>query len=167
PGIQLIDQIGVLTSAQSPARVEGSRNVPRDASRRHQDGIEADIVDPLVRDPRQISLGGRNDARALAIGDRPGGIIEMLARLDLDEDEEMPAACDDIDLADRALPAARQDAKTFGDEKCRRPALGREPQPKSDLPLWARAFRCPRPKTRRIAVRIHRCLSFASASARW
>ena len=65
-----------------------------------------------------------NNAPALTVGDRPGRFIAILPRLDLDEDEQAPAPCDDIDLADRALPAARQDAKALDDEQKRRPALG-------------------------------------------
>ena len=79
----------------------------------------------LVVDPAGDLLGqGGNDTLLLAPSDRFRRVGEPLARLDLDEHQQASAAGDDVDFADRALPTPRQDAKAFGDEKRRRPALG-------------------------------------------
>ena len=75
------------------------------------------------------------------VGDRPGGIVEVLARLDLDEDQQAAPAGDDVDLADRAAPAPRQDAKALGDEKGRRPAFRRNAGAERDLALGPRRWR--------------------------
>ena len=64
----------------------------RDAARRHQHGIEANVADSIVGIPRQPRLGGGDDADALSVSDRPGGIIERLARLDLDEHQQVGGA---------------------------------------------------------------------------
>ena len=89
-----------------------------------QDGIKTDIADAVISISREPSLCSGDDTQTLAIGDRPGGVVQLVTRLDLDEYQQRPASCDDIDLADRAAPTPRQDAKAFGDEKRRRPALG-------------------------------------------
>src|SRR5215510_3336377 len=104
--------------------VERRGDMPRNAARRHQHGIETDIADAIIGVSRQPRLGGGGDAQALAIGDRPRGVVQCFAGLDLDEHQQASAAGDDVDFADRALPTPRQDAKAFGDEKRRRPALG-------------------------------------------
>jgi len=53
----------------------------RNPARRHQHCIEADIADAIIGELRQPRLGGRDNAPALAFRDRPGGVIESLARL--------------------------------------------------------------------------------------
>src|SRR5262249_4342738 len=112
----------------------------RNPARRHQHCVEADIADAIVWIMREPHLGGADDARALALGHRPGGIIERLTRLDLDEHQEMPPPRDDVDLAERTAPAPRQDAKAFGDEKRRCSALGRNAGAKRDHALRARRW---------------------------
>ena len=99
----------------------------RNTSWRHQYGIEADVTNALIRVTCKPSLGRRNYASALAFRDGPSRVIEVGTRLDLDENEEPASARDDVDFPDWALPSPRQDAKALGDEKCRRPALGRNP----------------------------------------
>src|SRR5262249_62357164 len=106
-------------------------------ARRHQHRVEADIADAIIGIMREPHLGGADDARALPVGHRPGGVIERLARLDLDEYQEMPPSGDDVDLAERTAPAPRQDAKALGDEERRRPALGRDAGAKRDHALRA------------------------------
>src|SRR6516164_9375123 len=108
----------------SATGVESRGDMMRNTARRHQHGIEADIADAIIGVSRQPRLGGGGDAQALAISDRPCGVVQSLAGLDLDEHQQASAAGDDVDFADRALPTPRQDAKAFGDEKRRRPALG-------------------------------------------
>ena len=93
-----------------------------------------------VRVVREPDLGGGRDALALALGHRPGGIVEVLARLDLDEDQQRAAAGDDVDLADRAAPAPRQDAKALGDQKSGGAALRRNAGSERNLALRAGSF---------------------------
>src|ERR1700746_2556505 len=108
----------------SAAGVESRGDMTRNTAWRHQHGIEADIADAVIAVSREPRLGGGGDAQALAIGDGPCGVVQSFARLDLDEHQQAAAASDDVDFADWAPPAPRQDAKAFGDEKRRRPALG-------------------------------------------
>src|SRR5262249_56455745 len=122
------------------ARVERRGDVAGNAARRHQHGVEADIANAGIGIAREPGLGGADDARALAIGHRPGGVIERVARLDLDEYEQRAAARDDVDLAERAPPAPRQDAKALGDQERRRATLGRDAGAERDLPLRTRAL---------------------------
>src|SRR2546430_1754821 len=107
----------MLFAAQpSSACVERRRDMVRNAPRRDQHGVEPDIANAIVGMASKPGIGGGNNAPALTFGDRPRRIVAILSCLDLDEDEEASAPCDDIDLADRALPAACQDAKALGDE---------------------------------------------------
>src|SRR5262249_5712110 len=106
------------------AGVEGRGDMAWNPARRHQDGVETDIADVVISISRQPCFGGGDDAQALAVGDRPSGIVQSFARLHLHEDQQAPASRDDIDFADRAPPAPRHDAKAFGDQKRSRPAFG-------------------------------------------
>ena len=56
-----------------------------------------------------------------------GGVVERVARLHLDEHQHAAAARDDVDLADRAAEAPRDDAIALGDEIGRGAAFRREP----------------------------------------
>jgi hypothetical protein len=67
-------------------------------------------------------------------------IVQVRARLDLDEDQQAAAAGDDVDLAHRAAPAPRQDAKALGDEKGGRPAFRRNAGAERDLALGTGSF---------------------------
>jgi hypothetical protein len=96
----------------------------RHSSGGNQHCIETNVANTIVRILRKPSLGCRNDAGALSLGHRPGGIVLLLASLDLDEDQQASASGDDVDFSDRASPAARKNAKSLGDEKGRRSALG-------------------------------------------
>src|SRR5262249_7802330 len=117
--------------------VECRRDVSWDPPRRHQHGVEADVLDTRIGKPREPCLGCGNDAGALTVGDRPGRIIEVLARLYFDEDQERTPARDDVDLAHAAAPAPRQDAKPLGQEKRRRAALRRDAGAERDLAFGA------------------------------
>src|SRR5215471_21744253 len=108
----------------SAAGVKRRGDMTRNTAGRHQHGIEANIADAVIGVLREPDLGGGGDAQPLAIRDRPCGVVQSVAGLDLDEHQQAAAAGDDVDFADRAPPATRQDAKAFGDEKRRRPALG-------------------------------------------
>src|SRR5258708_9768394 len=83
-------------------------------------------------------LGGGGDAGSLPVGDRRGRLLEIVPRVLLDENQEMPAARDDVDLADRAAPAPRQDAESLGDEIGGGAAFSRNSQAKRDLALRLR-----------------------------
>ena len=87
---------------------------------------------------RQPGFGGADNARALAFRDRPRGVVKTLARLDLDEHEQMTPPGNDVDLAEPAPEAARENAEALRDQKGRRPAFGREAEPEGDLPLGVR-----------------------------
>ena len=96
-----------------------------------------------------------------------GRVVERRARLDLDEDQQRARrARDDVDLAERALPAPRQDAIALGDQTGGGAALRRKAEAEGgDLPLRPRL----RPRLGRAAGRYARAIavaSFASASAR-
>src|SRR5919197_4975565 len=131
----------------SAAGVESREDMARNTPRRHQHRIETDIADTRVGESRQPSLSGCDDAQALAISDRPSGVVQLFACLDLDEQQQASAARDNVDFADRALPPPRQDAEAFGDEERRRPAFGRNTGAKCDLTLGAGSLdrTCARP----------------------
>src|SRR4051812_16768848 len=76
----------------SATGVERRSDMARNAAGRHQHCIEPHVADAGVGIVREPHLGGGRDALALARGDRPGGIVQLLARLDLDEDQQGAAA---------------------------------------------------------------------------
>jgi len=81
-----------------------------------QHDIEAYVAARIPRMARQPEFGGGDDAALLALADRLGGILELLARLDLDEDEDAAPPRHDVDLADGGFEPAEQDAVALGDE---------------------------------------------------
>src|SRR6266700_5923059 len=100
-------------TASAAASVESRGDMTRNTARRHQHGIEADIADAIIGVSRQPRLGGGGDAQALAIGDRPCGVVQLVSGLDLDAHQQASAAGDDVDFADRAPPTPRQDAEAL------------------------------------------------------
>ena len=76
------------------------RRADAPAGGRDQHDIEAHVAARIVRMAREPELGSGDDAALLALADRLGGIGELLARLDLDEDEYAPEPRPDDDLAD-------------------------------------------------------------------
>src|SRR5207253_4433051 len=94
----------------SAARVKSRRDMPRKTPRGDQDGIKTDIADAVISISCEPSLGSGGNAQTLAIGDRPGGVVQSVTRLDLDEYQQGSASRDDVDFADRAAPTPRQDA---------------------------------------------------------
>ena len=105
--------------------------------------------------------------RLRALGHRFRRVVDALARLDLDEDERVAAPGDDVDLAERRLPAPRRDAVALGDEEHGRAAL------RGEAELECRDAFLPRsaPGIGRLnPLRHDPCFpsaSLASASARW
>src|SRR5262249_60732927 len=73
------------------AGVEGRGDMAWNPARRHQDGVETNIADVIMSISRQPCFGGGDDAQALAVGDRPGGIGQCFARLALDDGPSAPA----------------------------------------------------------------------------
>ena len=142
PGRSLLCEIarGLRSPPSSSRRIERCGNVARDAAWSDQHGIEPDVANALRRVARQPGLGGADDSAALTLGHGPGGIIEGLPRLDLDKHQEAAASRHDVDLAERAFPAARQDAKALGDEIGRCPTLGRDAGAEGDDPVFIPAF---------------------------
>src|SRR3954468_18380860 len=67
------------------AGVERRRDMARNPPGRHQHCIEAHVADAGVGVVREPHLRGGRHPLALARGYRPGGIVQVLARLDLDE----------------------------------------------------------------------------------
>src|SRR5262249_52480503 len=103
-----------------------------------QHGIEADILNARVGISGEPGFGGRDDAAALALGHRPGGIVELVAGLDLDEHKEMASARHDVDLTDWTAEAPCQDAEALGNEERCRAALGRNADAEGNLTLGPR-----------------------------
>src|SRR5438477_9377263 len=110
-------------------------------SGRDQHGVEADVLNARVGMIGKPSFSRRDDACALALGHRPGGVVEALARLDLDEHQEMAPAGHDVDLANRAAEAPGQNAEALGDQERGCTALSRDAEAERDLTLGLRRTR--------------------------
>jgi hypothetical protein len=103
--------------------------------RRNQHGVEADVLYGTVGMGGEPRLGGGDDARALAVGDRPSGIVKVFARLHLDKNQQLAASRVDVDLADRRAETPRQNSESLGDEKGGGAAFGRNAGAEGDLTL--------------------------------
>src|SRR5262245_447244 len=112
--------------------------MPRNPSRRDQHGVEADVLYGINRIGGKPRLRGCDNARPLTVGDRPGRVVELLARFNLDEDQELAPACHDVDLADRRAVAPREDAEALGDEESSRTAFRGYTGAERDLPFRLR-----------------------------
>lgn len=82
----------------------------------HQDDIEADIVTGEPRPTLQKRLGRPSDSLALMRAEGIGRVVGSTASFDLDDKKKPSPFRDDVDLADRASEAPRQDAKPFAAE---------------------------------------------------
>jgi hypothetical protein len=80
-------------------------------------------------------LGRVDDARLLAGGHGFRSGVEACARFHLDEHENAQPTRDDVDLAQRRLETARENAIALGEEKGRRPALRRQAEAQRRLPF--------------------------------
>ncbi len=121
--------------AHSHRGVERGRKMHRQAARRDQHDVEAHVARRVVRMAGEPELRGGDDALLLAPADRFRGIGELLARLDLDEHQHAAPPRHDVDLADRRLEAAREDAIALGDEIGGGAALGRQAEAEREAPL--------------------------------
>jgi hypothetical protein len=61
--------------------------VARQFAGRHQDRVEADIAETVAAVGGEPGFRRRGDALLLSWRDRPRGVVELRARLDLDEDQ--------------------------------------------------------------------------------
>jgi hypothetical protein len=71
-------------------------------------------------------LRGPDDAPPLLGGQRPGGILQCLAPLHLDEGEPPALERHQVDLADRGLVAPRHDCVALEAKQERRDRLGEQ-----------------------------------------
>ena len=92
--------------------------------RHDQDGVEAQVLNVGLRIIREPDFRRGCDAPLRARRDRLRGVVERGARFHFDEDQRLAAAGDDVDLAERAFQAPRQNAIALGDELCGGAALG-------------------------------------------
>jgi hypothetical protein len=84
----------------------------RQAQRRHQHQVESEVETGEVGSLEQKGFGCANDPPSLARRQRRRRGGELSPRLDLDDREHLAAARQNVDLAGRTAPAARQDMPT-------------------------------------------------------
>jgi hypothetical protein len=75
-------------------------------------------------------FGGADDPAFVAFGHRLHSIVGVLARLDLDENQNTAAAGDDVDFAEWRFPAPGKDAIGLGYQKQRCATFRRKPEAK-------------------------------------
>src|SRR5579883_2167046 len=88
-------------------RIEGIDDMARNLARRHQHDVETDKAVNVVGMPGQPEFRRGDDTSPGAFGDRFGSGIQPVTRLDFDENKLAPPARDNVDFADRSLPAPR------------------------------------------------------------
>ena len=84
---------------------------------RDQDCVETAITDRLIGICSEPDFGCCGNSAALPLMDRLGGILEADTRFYFHEDQKMAPARDDVDLAEGASPATRQNSEPLGDQK--------------------------------------------------
>src|SRR5690606_2918715 len=97
---------GTVRSARAP----GVAQVARQAPGAHRDQVETQGEAGEVGTAQQEQLGGAHGALALALAERGERLLEIGARLDLDEGEQTAAPGDQVDLAERSAKAPGEDA---------------------------------------------------------
>jgi hypothetical protein len=107
---------------------------------------------------------GGGDSAALPLIDRLGGILKGRARFYFHKDQKMAPARDDVDFANRAAPATRQDAESFGNQKGGSAALRRNPEVECGLTFRPRSER--RRRIGAVTYRHSPC-SLVRINARW
>jgi hypothetical protein len=116
--------------ARLTAGIERVGQMPGHFPGRYQNDVKADEALGVGRMPRKPELGGAKDASSAAFGHRHGGIVGVIARLDLDEDERFPSP-HNIDFAERSFEAARRDPVPFSHERHGGAALRGKAKPES------------------------------------
>jgi len=96
----------------------------RNLARRHQDCIETDITNHVVRICREPYFGSGSNPPALPLADRFCGLIETGAGFHFGEDQKVAAAGDDIDFAKRASPPPSENAESLCDQESGGAAFG-------------------------------------------
>src|SRR5271163_1794223 len=81
----------------------------RQAQRRHEHQVESEVETGEVGSLEQKGFGGAGNPPSLARRQRRRRGGELSSRLDLDDREHLAAARQNVDLAGRTAPAARQD----------------------------------------------------------
>ena len=79
--------------------------MPGPMPRRDQDRVETDVARDVMRICREPGFRCGNDPPLLSWGDGFGRIVEPDTRFDLDEDQNVAAASDKVDLANAAAKA--------------------------------------------------------------
>ena len=87
------------------------RNVLWLSARRNENGIEAHVASGIIRMLRKPARSGRCNASLLFFADGISRHIKPRPRLHLDEDQKLATPGDNIDLAGRTAPAARDNLK--------------------------------------------------------
>ena len=102
----------------------------------------------------EAAIGAADDARLLVRRDRPGGVVETLARFDFRKHQEPAAPRHDVDLAQRRTPAPRRNPEPFRDQERGGAAFCRQPEPERGdaLRLGGKPRQPRRPARRQQAV---------------
>ena len=103
----------------------------RHHARREDDNIETDFAIGAIGVSRPPQFGGADDTALAAVGHRLHRLLDAIARLDLDEDQDAAPAGNDVDFAERRFPTPREDAVGLGDQKQRRAAFRRKAERKA------------------------------------
>jgi len=98
--------------------------MPRNFTRRYQDSVETDIADKIVRICCEPYFGSGRNPPALALVDRFRSLIKAGTCFHLRKHQKLTSACDDVDFAERASPAPRQNAESLRDQESCGPAFG-------------------------------------------
>ena len=80
--------------------------MPRHFAGRDKDRIEAHIANGRHRIGGKPDFRRRRDPLLLPLGNGFGRVVQCRARLDLHKNQRAAAGSDDVDLAERAFPAA-------------------------------------------------------------
>jgi hypothetical protein len=86
--------------------IEGVGDMAGHFPGRHQDHVETDIAARVIRVMSKPKLRSGNDPALAALGQRVRRFVGPFARLDLDKNEGVAAAGDDIDLAQGVFSSA-------------------------------------------------------------
>ena len=92
---------------RSRAGIEGIDDVARHLAGRNDDDVETNFAVGVIGVARAPQFCGADDPAFVALGHRFHCIVDALARLDLDKDQNAAAAGDDVDFAKRRFPAPR------------------------------------------------------------
>ena len=135
----------VLRAARAPkaSRLERRRDVARQLARRDQHRVEADVANRRRPDARRARLRPPRRCARCWRGITDSAASSSVARaFTSTKTSSCRRARDDVDFADRAFPAPRQDAEALGDQQSGGAALRRNAELKARpaapgaAPLW-------------------------------